>query len=168
MNRTFYPWSVPYRNRYGTAQLILPARKNNLFFLGHFLQHFHLKFLSLFVSALFLVTSSAMGQGPCPTSNCTSGDIRITKVALINADGTALPNFCTPGVDLQVKLRVTFEVTSKTRYGFLVVANVLINGNSIGTIAHCNPGTFAKGLHTMDVNTLTNGKPIHLDGALLM
>ena len=160
MNRIFYPWSVPYPNRYGTAQLILPARKNNLFFLGHYLQHFHLKFLSLFVVALFFVASSAIGQGPCPTSNCTSGDIRITKVELIKADGTALPNFCTPGVDLQVKLRVTFEVTSKTRYGFLVVANVLINGNSIGTIAHCNPGTFAKGLHTMDVATFSNGNPI--------
>jgi Ig-like domain CHU_C associated/PKD domain len=160
MNRIFYPWSVPYPNRYGTAQLILPARNNNLFFLGHYLQHFHLKFLSLFAAAIFFVASSAIGQGPCPTSNCTSGDIRITKVELIKADGTALPNFCTPGVDLQVKLRVTFEVTSKTRYGFLVVANVLINGTSIGTIAHCNPGTFAKGLHTMDVTTFTNGNPI--------
>jgi hypothetical protein len=160
MNTIFYPWSVPYHNRYGTAQLILPARKNSLFFLRHYLQRFHLKFLSLFVAALFFVASSATGQGPCPSSNCTSGDIRITKVELIKADGTALPNFCTPGVDLQVKLRVTFEVTSKTRYGFLVVANILINGNSIGTIAHCNPGTFAKGLHTMDVNTLSNGNPI--------
>ncbi len=160
MNRIFYPWSVPCPNRYGTAQLILPARKNNMFFLGHYLQHFHFKFLSLFVAALFFVASSAVGQGPCPTSNCTSGDIRITKVELIKTDGTALPNFCTPGVDLQVKLRVTFDVTSKTRYGFLVVANILINGSSIGTIAHCNPGTFAKGLHTMDVTTLSNGNPI--------
>ncbi|HEX6168463.1 MAG TPA: PKD domain-containing protein [Chitinophagaceae bacterium] len=160
MNTIFYPWSVPYHNRYGTAQLILPARKNSLFFLRHYLQRFHLKFLSLFVAALFFVASSATGQGPCPSSNCTSGDIRITKVELIKADGTALPNFCTPGVDLQVKLRVTFEVTSKTRYGFLVVANILINGNSIGTIAHCNPGTFAKGLHTMDVSTLSNGNAI--------
>jgi hypothetical protein len=152
MKSNLYPGTFPCPNRYGITKVISPSWKNNL-------EHLHLKILSLFLAAL-LFTISSFGQGPCPTSNCTSGDIRITKVELIKADGTALPNFCTPGVDLQVKLRVTFEVTSKTRYGFLVVANVFINGSSVGTIAHCNPGTFAKALHTMDVSTFSNGNPI--------
>jgi hypothetical protein len=158
MNTTLHPKGFPCPDRYGTPQLVFPVRKNQ-FPLLRLLQLFHPRFFCVIAALLFFV-GTALPQGPCPESNCTSGDIRITKVELIKADGTALPNFCTPGVDLQVKLRVTFEVTSKTRYGFLVVANVLINGNSIGTIAHCNPGTFAKGLHTMDVTTFTNGNPI--------
>ena len=154
MNASLYPTKgIPYPYRYGTAQLIFPAKKNDLLLKL-------LKFFCCLFATFVLVSNMTLAQGPCPSSNCTSGDIRITKVELIKADGTALPNFCTPGVDLQVKLRVTFEVTSKTRYGFLVVANILINGNSIGTIAHCNPGTFAKGLHTMDVSTLSNGNSI--------
>src|SRR5690242_10487159 len=120
MNPILYPKGIPCPNRYGTAQLIFPARKNDL------LQKF-LKLLFCLFATLFLVSNITSAQGPCPGSNCTSGDIRITKVELLKTDGTALPNFCTPGADLQVKLRVTFDVTSKTRYGFLVVANVLIN-----------------------------------------
>ena len=152
MKSILYPETFPYPNRYGITKVISPAWKNNL-------QNFHLKILSFFLAAL-LYAFSGFGQGPCPTSNCTSGDIRITKVELLKADGSALPNFCTPGADLQIKLRVTFDVTSKTRYGFLVVANVLINGTSAGVIANCDPGTFTKGLHTMDVNTFSNGNSI--------
>src|SRR6187397_2520039 len=152
MKSILYPETFPYPNRYGITKVISPAWKNNL-------QNFHLKILSFFLAAL-LYAFSGFGQGPCPTSNCTSGDIRITKVELLKADGSALPNFCTPGADLQIKLRVTFDVTSKTRYGFLVVANVLINGTSAGVIASCDPGTFTKGLHTMDVNTFSNGNSI--------
>ena len=76
------------------------------------------KILSFFACGYFCMPFPAFGQGPCPSSNCTSGDIRITKVELIKADGTALPNFCTPGADLQIKLRVTFDVTSKHAMGF--------------------------------------------------
>ena len=153
MNPFFYPKEIPYTERYGALQLVFPARKNDL------LQKFLTLLFCLFAT-LFFVVNTTSAQGPCPGSNCTSGDIRITKVELLKTDGTALPNFCTPGADLQVKLRVTFDVTSKTRYGFLVVANILINGNSIGIIGSCDPGTFTKGLHTMDVNTLSNGNPI--------
>jgi hypothetical protein len=152
MKSNLYPGTFPYPNRYGITKVISPSWKNNL-------QNFHLKILSLFLAAL-LYALSGFGQGPCPGSNCTSGDIRITKVELLKTDGTALPNFCTPGANLQVKLRVTFDVTSKTRYGFLVFANVLINGTSIGTMVQCDPATFTKGIHTMDVNTLSNGNPI--------
>src|SRR6185503_18465938 len=153
MNSILYPKGFPYPDRYGTAQLIFPTKTNDLL----------LKFLKFFFclfATLFFVSKTTSAQGPCPGSNCTSGDIRITKVELIKADGTALPNFCTPGADLQIKLRVTFDVTSKTRYGFLVVANVLINGTSAGIIANCDPATFSKGLHTMDVSTFSNGNPI--------
>jgi len=160
MNTIFYPRNFPYPNHYGTAQLILPARKNNLFFLRLYLQYFNVKFLSCFFAALFFVASSVVGQGPCPSSNCTSGDIRITKVELLQADGSQLPNTCAAGNNLQVKLRVTFDVTSNTRYGFLVVANVFINNSLAGVIANCDPATFSQGLHTMDVSQYTNGNPI--------
>jgi len=40
MNTIIYPGSFSYPNRYGAAQLILPARKDKL-------HHFYLKILSL-------------------------------------------------------------------------------------------------------------------------
>ena len=153
MNTIFYPKSLPYQRQYGAAQLILPARKNNL-------HYFYLKVLSLFLAALFFVASSVTAQGPCPGANCNSGDIRITKVELLKADGTALPNTCPPGGNIAVMLRVTFDVTSSTRYGFLVNAAVLINNSAAGTIATCDPATFTQGLHTMDVSQYVNGNPI--------
>ena len=115
--------------------------------------------LCCLLTGLFFVFKTN-AQGPCPSSNCVSGDIRITKVELLKSDGTALPNTCTPGNNIQVMLRVTFDVTSNTRYGFLVVANVYINNSLSGTIANCDPATFSQGIHTMDVSHYTNGSSI--------
>jgi hypothetical protein len=152
MKSILYPESFPYPNRYGITKVISPVWKNNL-------QNFHLKILSLFLAAL-LFAISGFGQGPCPGSNCTSGDIRITKVELLQADGSQLPNTCSAGNNLAVKLRVTFDVTSATRYGFLVNAGIYINNSLSGTIATCDPSTFSQGLHTMDVSQYVNGNPI--------
>lgn len=160
MNTIFYPNNLPYRNRYGLVQLILPARKKNLFFLQLFYQNFHFKFLSCLLAAIFFVASSVTAQGPCPGANCNSGDIRITKVELLKADGTPLPNTCTSGNSIAVKLRVTFDVTSSERYGFLVNASIYINNILSGTIATCDPATFSQGLHTMDISQYVNGNPI--------
>src|SRR5262245_49686509 len=117
MSNILYPNGIPYPDQYGTAQLIFPLRRDQLL-LQRLYQLLHLRFLFCLFAALFFVTKTSMAQGPCAGSNCTSGDIRITKVELLNADGSTLPNSCSPGSNLQVKLRVTFDVTSKTRYGF--------------------------------------------------
>ena len=94
MNTIIYPKNFACPNRNGAAEIILPQQKNNLL-------HLHLKILALFIAALLFVASSAIGQGPCPTSNCTSGDIRITKVELVDAvtEGP-LPSVCQPGQGL--------------------------------------------------------------------
>jgi PKD domain/Ig-like domain CHU_C associated len=102
------------------------------------------------------------GQGPCPDANCNSGDIRITKIELLQLDGSQLPSSCAAGTSLQIKLRVTFDVTSATRYGFVVVSSIYINNSLAGTIASCDPSTFSQGIHTMDVAQYVNGNPIML------
>ena len=152
MKSNLYPETFPYPNRYGITKVISPSWKNNL-------QNFHLKILSFFLAAL-LYAISGFGQGPCPTSNCTSGDIRITKVELLQADGSQLPSTCTAGSNLTIKLKVTFDVTSATRYGFLVNAGIYINNSLSGVIATCDPATFTQGLHTMEVSQYVNGNPI--------
>ena len=154
MKSMLYPETFPYPNRYGITKVISPAWKNNL-------QNFHLKILSLFLAAL-LYAISGFAQGPCPGANCNSGDIRITKVELLQLDGSQLPNSCAAGTSLQIKLRVTFDVTSSTRYGFLVVSSIYINNSLAGTIASCDPSTFSQGIHTMDVAQYVNGNPIML------
>jgi len=127
------------------------------------LQHSVSHFIRLIccLATIFLLTTKSYAQGPCGTSNCTSGDIRITSVELLKADGTVLPNSCAAGQsNIAVMLRVTFDVTSSTRYGFLVVGKVWINNSLAGIIASCDPATFTQGVHTMDVNHYTNGNPI--------
>src|SRR6476469_7205517 len=70
--------------------------------------------LTVLAAALFFTTYS-YAQGNCASSNCTAGDMRITKVELLKSDGTALPNVCDVGQpNIQVMLRVTFDVTSST------------------------------------------------------
>ena len=116
--------------------------------------------LTVLAAALFFTTNS-YAQGNCASSNCTSGDIRITKVELLKSDGTALPNVCDVGQpNIQVMLRVTFDVTSSTRYGFLTTGEVWIDGNKSGTIATCDGSTFTQGLHTMDVSHYSDGSNI--------
>jgi len=149
MNATLHPKSIIYPNRYGISRVIT-----------YDWRQVYLKFFLLLFASLFFIAISTLGQGPCPGANCNSGDIRITKVELLNADGTVLPNTCTAGASIAVMLRVTFDVTSNERYGFLVNANVLINNISAGTIATCSPATFIQGLHTMDISQFVNGNPI--------
>jgi PKD repeat protein len=115
----------------------------------------------LFLAAALFFTKLSYGQGPCASSNCTSGDIRITKVELLKSDGTALPNVCVAGQsNIQVMLRVTFDVTSATRYGFLVTGDISINNGVGRTIANCDGATFTQGLHTMDVLHYADGTDI--------
>jgi hypothetical protein len=158
MENLVYPSRYPYLNKYGYAKTSVPTC-NKFVNLKRLKTSFLISIFYLLLGLIMVKTVSA--QGPCPNSNCTSGDIRITKVELLQANGSALPNSCTPGqTNVQVKLRVTFDVTSDTRYGFLVVAQVFINNSLSGTIANCDPATFSQGLHTMDVDHYINGNPI--------
>ena len=158
MNSNFYPGNCPYAKRHGAIQAVLPKRNDLL--LPSSLQHYFLKSLLCLLTALLFVVSSVIGQGPCAGANCNSKDIKITKVELLKADGTALPTTCTAGSSIAVMLRVTFDVTSDARYGFLVVSNIFINNSPSGVIAKCDPATFTGGLHTMDVTQYVNGNPI--------
>jgi PKD repeat protein len=114
-----------------------------------------------FLAAALFFTTKVYSQGPCASSNCTSGDIRITKVELLKSDGTTLPNTCASGqVSVPVMLRVSFDVTSATRYGFLVTGEIWIDNNPAGTIANCSSDTYNQGIHTMDVLHYGNGTDI--------
>jgi hypothetical protein len=142
MNTIFYPKSLPYQRQYGAAQLILPARKNNT-------DHFYLRILSLLLAAL-LFTITGFGQGACPNSNCVSGDMTITKVELVDANTLgALPNSCPPNqTTVPVKIKVTFDATAGTRYGFLLIGDIKINNVFLQRIWQCYPEDFTQGPHT--------------------
>ena len=136
----------------------------------------NLKALWKIISLCFvttLCTQHLLGQSPCPNSNCVSGDIRITEVKLVQNDAptySALPNSCNPNqLNVPVALKVTFDVTSQTRYGFLVVADIWITDpNSAnpttpykaGRIAKCFEGTFSQGLQVKYVSTYINSSNI--------
>src|SRR5688572_26055580 len=109
---------------------------------------------SVFVTVL--ISNNLFAQSPCPNSNCVSGDIRITEVKLVQNNAptySSLPNVCNPSqLNVPVALKVTFDVTSQTRYGFMVVADIWITDpNSAnpttpykaGKIAKCFPDTFS-------------------------
>ncbi|HET9823932.1 MAG TPA: hypothetical protein VFP87_01290, partial [Chitinophagaceae bacterium] len=73
-------------------------------------------FLTAFISVLItlFLGSKSYGQGSCPNDNCTSGDMTITKVELVLANGDPLPSTCTPGQSsVSVKLKVTFSATAQ-------------------------------------------------------
>ena len=103
--------------------------------------------LSCFLTAL--TSQNLFAQSPCPNSNCVSGDIRITEVKLVQNDApaySALPNSCNPNqLNVPVALKVTFDVTSQTRYGFLVIADIWITDpNSANPTTPYKAGRIAK------------------------
>jgi len=74
----------------------------------------------------------------------------ITKVELVDANTLGpLPNTCTPGQqNVPAKLKVTFDVTSATRYGFLIIGDLMVNGSPAGKTWQCYAENFAQGTHT--------------------
>ena len=107
----------------------------------------------IFLVVLFLQSSPATGQTPNVCSgNCTSGDIRITKVEIVNLDGGALPSYCDQNVPVPVKLKVYFNVTSQTRYGFLVTADLWINNSYVKGIMDCSRANFQQGARDFTTN----------------
>jgi hypothetical protein len=100
--------------------------------------------LSLFI-VQFLQPTIASGQGNFCAGNCVSGDIRITKAEIVNTSGGALPAICDEVASIPVKLKITFTVISQTRYGFLVTADLYIDGDYVKTIRECSRNTYTKG-----------------------
>lgn len=105
--------------------------------------------------AIFAFAFSSYGQNPCPTGNCTSKDVTVTRVEMIDATTEGpLPNSCPSGSQsVSVKLKVTFNVTSKTRYGFIIIGDVYLNGNPVRKVWQCSPGEFTQGDHQIIVST---------------
>ena len=74
----------------------------------------------------------------------------ITKVELVDANtlGT-LPNICPPNqATVPVKIKVTFDATAGTRYGFLLIGDIKINNVFLQRIWQCYPEDFLQGPHT--------------------
>ncbi|WP_240676012.1 Ig-like domain-containing protein [Botryobacter ruber] len=117
---------------------------------------FALFMMYLFLMCLLLPSNVAYGQDIYCAGNCTSGDIRITKVELVDTKGNPLPTVCDQGVPVQVKLKLTFNVTSQTRYGFLVTADVIINGEKVGRVADCSGSTYQQGTRTYIISDPVN------------
>ena len=143
-----YPIALPQTQRpaHATAVLLWQKRQSPATRVIRWL----LNFLTCFITFLSFSFSS-FAQGPCPTSNCESGDLTITKVELVDANTLGqLPSSCTPGQEnVAVKLKVTINVTSATRYGFLVVGNVYINSVFAQKVWQCYPVDFTQGTHVI-------------------
>src|SRR5439155_8480068 len=148
MENLFYPSERPYLHRYGYAKTMSHVRPDRFKNLNFARQSFIISLLSLLIG-LFAV-KPVNAQGSCPNSNCTSGDMTITKVELVDATTLGpLPNTCVPGQQtVAVKLKVTLDATAATRYGFLLVGDLQINGQSAGKIYQCYGEDFTQGPHT--------------------
>ena len=144
-----YPEKSRLHQRAGTSMALPPewCHRRTGFFRSR-LSSFFMILGYLLIS--LLMSTMTRAQGPCPGSNCTSGDMRITKVELVDAitEGP-LPGSCVPGqTNVPVKLKVTIDVTSNTRYGFLIIGDVYINGLSAGRVWQCYGTDFIQGTHT--------------------
>ena len=102
--------------------------------------------LSFWLILGLLQPNAANGQDSnfC-SGNCTSGDIRITKVELLDINRNPLPEICDQGVPVKVRLKIYFNVTSQTRYGFLVTGDVYNNGEKTGQLADCSRLAYQQG-----------------------
>src|SRR5688572_661755 len=139
-------------------------------------KNFNLKLSSFFTAICCMVMGlffqNANGQNPCPGGGyqCSSGDITIVRVTLVraNANHDPLPNICPENLsNLPVALKIEFNVTSQTRYGFIVVADVFINGTQVAgkKIAKCysaetSAGIFGQGPQTRYIDTYVDGSAI--------
>lgn len=127
---------------YGPPQAILNARLRL-----HRLISTLMAICCLAASLFFSLKTNA--QSSCPNDNCTSGDMTITKVELIQANGDPVPLSCTPGQSsLSVKLKVAFDATAQTRYGFLIVGDLYVNNVFSQKIFQCYGNDYTQGSHT--------------------
>ena len=143
MKSLIYPSNNLPLNPDRYAQAITFKWSNRLIFQKVFLTSLFWILIALFVG------SKSYGQGSCPNDNCTSGDMTITKVELVLANGDPLPSTCIPGqTTLSVKLKVTFDATANTRYGFLIVGDLYVNNVFAQKLFQCYGVDFSQGTHT--------------------
>ena len=107
------------------------------------------KVLCCLLTLLVLNAPASNAQSPCPDGKCNSGDLTVTKVELVDATTLGpLPNSCPPGgQSVMVKLKVTFDVISNTRYGFVIIGDVYLNGVKGDKIWQCYPKEYTQGVH---------------------
>ena len=151
MKSLFYPSnSLPFTtDKY--ARAITFKSSDRLIFKKVFLTTLYWILIALFLG------SKSYGQGSCPNDNCTSGDMTLTKVELIQANGDPLPGTCIPGqTTLSVKLKVTFNATAQTRYGFLIVGDLYLNNVFAQKIYQCYGVDFSQGTHTVILDQTFN------------
>lgn len=114
----------------------------------------------------FLMSINAYSQeGNCATSNCVASDIKVQEVKLVlkNSNGTYsdLPTTCSDAnATYKVSLRVKFNVTSQTRYGFLVTGSIYFDNVIKQKIANCTEATLLQGEHFMYVDKYVDGTDI--------
>src|SRR5215471_4516008 len=139
MKSLIYPSNGSSTEQAKYAQAITFKWNERLIFQKVFLATLLGMLITLFLS------SKSYGQGSCPNDNCTSGDMTITKVELVLANGDPIPSTCSPGQPtLSVKLKVTFDATAQTRYGFLIVGDLYVNNVFAQKIDQCYGEDFSE------------------------
>jgi len=158
MKQIIYPMIPSVLRWTGLDKILFPFRIFPVYLPRQVRRLSFLKTLSCLVAAILFITTFSFGQGPCPTSNCTSGDMTITKVELVDATTEGpLPSTCQPGQGtVQVKLKVTFNATAQTRYGFLIIGDILIDGQFMTRVWDCFPDNFTQGEHVRILDQAIN------------
>jgi hypothetical protein len=122
--------------------------------------------LSLIICSLSLLINfkSFSQTGDCATSNCVSADIKVSGVKLvqkINGQYVDLPKTCNAASDqFNVSLQVSFNVTSQTRYGFLITSLIYFDGVAGKSIEQCTTQDLPQGPHVIYVDNYVDGTPI--------
>lgn len=100
------------------------------------------------IGAAIFTPATTYAQAPCEGANCTSKDIKVLSVELVGTNNQPLDfqAACVASTtgSVSARLKVNLKVESKTRYGFLITADVVTN---IGTtaISNCYSQDFPKG-----------------------
>ncbi|MBC5774014.1 T9SS type A sorting domain-containing protein [Pontibacter sp. KCTC 32443] len=104
-------------------------------------------FLFICSVGLFSISNIALAQSPCPGANCTSKDIKVQRVELVDLNGNPLNllEACPVGsTTVAAQLKVYYKVESQTRYGFLITATA-VEGGVTKQISACLTQDLPKG-----------------------
>ncbi|HSF45319.1 MAG TPA: PKD domain-containing protein, partial [Chitinophagaceae bacterium] len=114
-----------------------------------------------------IIAESGIINEICPS--CTSGDVRIEKVLLVDAAGVPVTASCTPGALLSdLYLQFNLNVISQERYGFLITGDLYVNNQFVKKIYQCYAQTFSQGRTSVKINeslTFNCGQPIEIRNA---
>ncbi|HLO81901.1 MAG TPA: PKD domain-containing protein, partial [Chitinophagaceae bacterium] len=134
-----------------------------------------LRFLTFLVGMLLMISSASAQiiaesgtiNEICPS--CTSGDVRIEKVFLVDGAGVPVTASCTPGALMSnLYLQFNLNVISQTRYGFLITGDLYVNNVFVKKIYQCYAQTFNQGPSSVKIEeplTFNGGQPIEIRNA---